>query len=161
GWLRTAGVAVREGVRLAGAAWDGDQWDVALNGGPGRIRARAVVDATGRAGRVARSQGARRHRLDRPVAVHWLLEANGAADVDSTTLVEAVAEGWWYTTPVPDGRRVTAFLTDGDLLPPRAARTAAGWTQRLGRAARVEAALALDGCRLHGAPRITDAGLAY
>ena len=31
------------------------------------------------------------------------------------TAVEAVEDGWWYTAPLPDGRRVLAFLTDADL----------------------------------------------
>jgi flavin-dependent dehydrogenase len=31
------------------------------------------------------------------------------------TVVEAVEDGWWYTAPLPDGRRVLAFLTDADL----------------------------------------------
>ena len=32
------------------------------------------------------------------------------------TFVEAVAEGWWYTAPLPGERRVLAFHTDSDLL---------------------------------------------
>ena len=31
------------------------------------------------------------------------------------TVVEAVEDGWWYTAPLPDGRRVLAFFTDADL----------------------------------------------
>jgi 2-polyprenyl-6-methoxyphenol hydroxylase-like FAD-dependent oxidoreductase len=33
------------------------------------------------------------------------------------TYVEAVKDGWWYTAPIPGGRRVLAFHTDADLLP--------------------------------------------
>ena len=36
---------------------------------------------------------------------------------DRRTLVEAVETGWWYTAPLPDGRRIAAFMTDGDLVP--------------------------------------------
>jgi hypothetical protein len=43
----------------------------------------------------------------------------GDDDEDSTTLVESVEDGWWYTSPLPAGRRIAAFLTDGDLLPTR------------------------------------------
>jgi flavin-dependent dehydrogenase len=31
------------------------------------------------------------------------------------TVVEGVEDGWWYTAPLPDCRRVPAFLTDADL----------------------------------------------
>ena len=34
------------------------------------------------------------------------------------TLIESVPEGWWYSTPLPGGRRVLALLTDADLLAP-------------------------------------------
>ena len=36
-------------------------------------------------------------------------------DAYSGTTVESVREGWWYTTPLPGGRRVVAYLTDEDL----------------------------------------------
>jgi flavin-dependent dehydrogenase len=159
--LRTKGVRVREGTRVTEQSWSGDCWDIALEGGHPAVRANAIVDATGRAARIARSQGARRRRLDRLVAAYWLLEAENDRDGDSTTLVEAVADGWWYTTPVPARRRVVAFLTDADLLPPREARTARAWNERLALAPRVREALADAGCRLHASPRITDAAVAH
>jgi flavin-dependent dehydrogenase len=36
------------------------------------------------------------------------------------THVESAADGWWYTAPLPGGRRVLAFHTDADLPPARA-----------------------------------------
>jgi flavin-dependent dehydrogenase len=44
------------------------------------------------------------------------------------TTVETVPDGWWYTTPLPHGRRVVAFVTDADLL--RGGRSAQ-WQQAL------------------------------
>jgi len=41
------------------------------------------------------------------------------------TAVEAVENGWWYTAPVPDDRRVLAFLTDADLPAARIAHNTA------------------------------------
>ena len=140
----------------------GDHWWARLADPPGTtVRARAIVDATGRAARIARSQGARRRRLDRLVAAYWMLAARGEPDRDCTTLVEAVAEGWWYTTPVPGARRVVAFLTDSDLLPGRHARTARDWRERVVRAPHISETLAGQGCPLHGNPLIVDAGVAH
>jgi flavin-dependent dehydrogenase len=31
------------------------------------------------------------------------------------TYVEAIADGWWYSAPLPEGRRAVAFHTDSDL----------------------------------------------
>jgi flavin-dependent dehydrogenase len=160
--LRTLGVRVRLGVRAAGQAWTGDQWRIGLDDHAGTaIRARVIVDATGRGARIARSQGARRRRLDRLVAAYWMLIVADAQDGDCTTLVEAVPDGWWYTTPVPGHRRVVAFLTDSDLMPPRAARTGRNWRARLAQAPHIRDRLASSGCRLHSRPPILDAAVAH
>jgi flavin-dependent dehydrogenase len=160
--LRTLGVRVRSGARVATQAWMGGHWRIGLHDRAGTaIRARAIVDATGRGARIARSQGAHRRRLDRLVAAYWLLDVTEAQDNDRTTLVEAVAHGWWYTTPVPGHSRVVAFLTDSDLMPPRAARTGHDWHHRVAQAPHVRDQLAGSGCRLHGIPPILDASVAH
>ena len=83
------------------------------------VEAPVVIDASGRAAVHARRHGGRlvvHDRLTAVVAVY----GRGDDDRDSTTTVEAVEAGWWYTAAIPAGRRVVAFLTDGDLLRPAA-----------------------------------------
>jgi flavin-dependent dehydrogenase len=75
--------------------------------------ARFIVDATGRSGALLRQLGVRRIPADRQVAILATFDDDG--DAYRGTTVEAVADGWWYTTPLPDGRRVLACLTDADL----------------------------------------------
>ncbi|MBR1066490.1 FAD-dependent monooxygenase [Bradyrhizobium liaoningense] len=111
-----AGVAVvRSGKRLraerSGALW--------LLGDPaerGRrcIVAPLVLQATGRAsGPIGPSE---RSAADRLVA---LLMYGPMPDGprEHNLLIEAAKDGWWYAAPLPHGRAVIAFLTDGDLLP--------------------------------------------
>jgi flavin-dependent dehydrogenase len=160
--LRSLGVRVRSEARVTCQAWTGEEWRIGLDDQPGiAIQARAIVDATGRGARIARSQGARRQRLDRLVAAYWVLIVADTRDGDCTTLIEAVRDGWWYTTPVPPHRRVVAFLTDSDLMPPRSARTGRDWHERLARAPHIRDRLASCGCRLHGRPPILDAAVTY
>lgn len=159
--LRAQGVRVRCATRVTHSAWHEHHWEVILEGNRPVTRARAIVDATGRAARIARSQGARRTRLDRLVAAYWLLANSHERGHDATTLVEAVADGWWYTTPLPGRQRVAAFLTDADLLPPRAARTTRDWQLRLTLAPHVAHAIASAGLSLNHAPLLTDASAAY
>jgi flavin-dependent dehydrogenase len=160
--LRTLGVRVRSAARVKRQAWTGEGWRIAVDDhATPVIRASAIVDATGRAARIARSQGARRRRLDRLVAAYWMLAAGDAYQSDSTTLVEAVPEGWWYTTPLPGGQRVAAFLTDADLMPPPPARTARHWQERLEQAPHIEDRLTSSGCALHSDPAILDAAVAH
>ncbi|HMN84913.1 MAG TPA: tryptophan 7-halogenase [Bauldia sp.] len=91
---------------------DGAGWRLETDGGE-TLDAGFVVDATGRSARVLRSLGIGRTATDRQVAVIATVRDTG--DAHAGTTIEAVRDGWWYTTPLPDGRRVIAFLTDADL----------------------------------------------
>jgi flavin-dependent dehydrogenase len=99
--------------------------------GPVVLQARRVLDCSGRSSVVALGRGARRILHDRLVAVAALHRPEREGDRDSTTLVEAVARGWWYTALLPGGLRVFAYLTDGDLLDRDACRDRAGWLRLL------------------------------
>jgi flavin-dependent dehydrogenase len=87
-------------------------WQVDLDDGTA-VGAAFLVDASGRAGAVLRRLGVRRRAADRQIAL--LATAPDDGDAYSGTTVEAVAAGWWYTTPLPGHRRVLAYMTDADL----------------------------------------------
>lgn len=106
------GVVVMAGHRVTGLTREDRHWRVALDRAA-PLRVRWVVDATGRAGAVLRRLGVKRLSRDRQLAFVAVLSDWG--DSYWGTTVEAVAEGWWYTTPLPGGRRVIAYLTDADL----------------------------------------------
>ena len=72
-----------------------------------------VVDATGRAGAVVGRLGISRVRVDAQVALVAVVSDAGGERV---TTVESVPQGWWYTSPLPGGRRVAALVTDVDLV---------------------------------------------
>lgn len=79
------------------------------------VRARFLVDATGPGAVLARRLGARPRALDRLAGfVRFFREGPGAPG-DGRTLVEAFADGWWYTAGLPNGLRVAALMTDSDL----------------------------------------------
>ena len=88
-----------------------------------------VVDATGRARRVAHALGARVEHGDRLVGFATVL-ADPAAP-GSRARVEAIRDGWLYTAAASSSRRVVICFTDPDLpvarlvrQPRRARRTA-------------------------------------
>jgi len=87
--------------------------------GPGRtnsIRARVVIDASGRAARFAQFTGTRRTIEDRLVAISLSYEVFADSRVyDTYTLVEAFADGWWYSAVQPDGHITVAVFTDADI----------------------------------------------
>jgi flavin-dependent dehydrogenase len=81
------------------------------------LRARFLVDATGRASWLARRQGARRLACDRLVGVISLFRAGAGAEHDARLLLEASEQGWWYSALLPEDRLAVAYMTDVDLLP--------------------------------------------
>lgn len=95
------------------------------------IESRFLVDATGRASSIARSEGSKRITYDRLAGfVGFLTPIPSAASVDDCLLVEAVDGGWWYSAKLPDRGMVAAYLTDADLRAPGRSELFAFWRQR-------------------------------
>ncbi|MEU5262763.1 tryptophan 7-halogenase [Amycolatopsis sp. NPDC021455] len=86
----------------------------------------AVVDATGRAARISRGLHARPARHDRLVCAARVVPRRGDEPF-CDTFVEAVAEGWWYSAPLPDGHRIVACFTDAPIAARAGLATPAGW----------------------------------
>lgn len=131
-----AGADWRYGQRLrACERAEGGRWRLEVESTEGTVTYEAdfVVDATGRAARLARALGARRVLYDRLVGVAAYFDTREGEGGDSFTLVEAVAGGWWYSARLPGGKLVAVYMTDGDLLDAGAARTTEGWLALLAR----------------------------
>jgi flavin-dependent dehydrogenase len=115
------------GWHLDRARFDGQLQALAVEAGAtvtrSTPRAAVVLDATGRASSVARAEGARVERVDRLVSVVGVLAARHG-DADARTFVSATRDGWWFSSLLPDGRRVAGFQTDRDLLDPDPAQWA-------------------------------------
>jgi flavin-dependent dehydrogenase len=87
--------------------------------------ARIVVDATGRAAVASRLAGRRLERRDRQIAAIAVVGPRPSSNAEDCSFVddpdndvvvtEACPLGWWYTVGLPQGERVVAFMTDGDI----------------------------------------------
>jgi flavin-dependent dehydrogenase len=155
---RAYGADWRYGHRLEDCRTRDGAWElhVRTDRGPSVLSSDFVIDATGRAARVARRQGARRVRYDKLVGVAAVLQSEGASVADSFTLVEAVASGWWYSAPLPAARLTVVYMTDGDLLRGVAADPA-GWRALLAEAEETLGRVGRGGYRLAAPPRVVPA----
>ena len=95
-----------------------------------QVQARVLIDATGRSARIAHRVGATRLAFDCLVGV-----AMQVGGIDTTcegyVMVETTADGWWYTSPVPDGSMMVMLMTDGDLCGRADLSSIATWWERL------------------------------
>ena len=73
-----------------------------------------VIDCSGRASLSAGD--ASLTRVDKLVACYAIVALDDEAEVAPATLVEAVAEGWWYMSALPGRRILVGYFTDSDLL---------------------------------------------
>ena len=120
-WLRNA--AAERGAELMSPAHvtamhvGNDGWHVSL-GDSGSIVARLVIDAGGRSAGVARHLGARRRVHDRLIS-SWPQGRVASAHIGAgLTYIQADEQGWWYSAPLSNDRRVLAFHADADLIEP-------------------------------------------
>lgn len=123
------------------------------------IECRWLIHAGGRAAATLRSCGVARCQTDRLIAFHTLLHANGASDFDGRTMIEAGADGWWYSVLLPAGERLVVYLCDQDIgLAERAALLSVeGFVAKLRAAPHLHQWCLAHGYRPIGTPRGADA----
>ena len=107
------GAALVLGAGLAALERVGDAWRLTLTDGRW-IRARYLIDASGRQSRLLRRAGQRQVALDRLACAYQLAEAASGED-DAAIYTHAAEDGWWYSAQIGDGRRLVAFHSDADL----------------------------------------------
>lgn len=98
------------------------------------IRARVLVDASGRKATLARSCKARHRVFDRLVGVAVLLSDPDASQ-HCYTHVEATEDGWWYTAPLPQHRTIVMLMSDADLVRAHRLDSEDAWRTALAKAA--------------------------
>ncbi|HET7460370.1 MAG TPA: FAD-dependent oxidoreductase [Longimicrobium sp.] len=131
------GVRVMRGARVESVVRrEGGGWTASLSPG-GAVTARVVVDATGARAGLARRLGARTAAVDRLAGFVRFFRGRGGGE--ARTLVEAFADGWWYTAPLPGGGRVVACMTDTDLGRELGLAGVDAWERMLGAAPLVRA----------------------
>jgi len=95
----------------------------------GSMTARFIIDATGRSANLARKLGAKKQHLDKLVGIYQYFQASEI--IDSSTVIEAVEYGWWYSAALPSGQRVVTLMTDADVARQNRYRTADKFRQAL------------------------------
>jgi flavin-dependent dehydrogenase len=142
--LLDLGGVLQLATRFVSAARTAEGFTLLTRGPAGNVtlRARMLVDATGRAAAVARRLGYRTVRRDRLVA----LMARTEPRAQCMPMIEASRQGWWYSASLPCGRVQAVYFTDADLLEKAGPRSS--WQASLCQAPHTRARLGHAGARL-------------
>ncbi|QDQ26577.1 NAD(P)/FAD-dependent oxidoreductase [Chitinimonas arctica] len=116
--FESAGGVLWRRAQLMAAVRDEDGWRLRVrrSGGASTVRARFVVDASGKAAAFGRLLGVKRLRHDRLAAVIATFQFGEGEAEDASTLVETYAGGWFYSAKQPGNRLVAALMSDSDLV---------------------------------------------
>lgn len=151
-----AGVSFLE-ARVAATSYQQGAFGVELTspgGDRAELRARGIVDATGRGAAAARALGARLVCAQRLIAVcAQSVRSASSAESDAVSFVEATQEGWWYSAPTRAGPYAVQFFTQPAL-----------WRKSRDIAAHLRLAPLTServGALSSGAPRVCSARSAY
>jgi flavin-dependent dehydrogenase len=110
---------------------DGWQLKVKHAGQQREIRARFVVDASGKTASFAKKEGHYRWMMDRLIAAVGIFHFSESVPQDTFTLVETEELGWWYSAKLPDGQMIVALMTDADLGQQQDLTTRSVWLSKL------------------------------
>lgn len=110
------GAALVTPARVAGLRRRGAGWGLTLvhAGRAVAVDARLILDCGGKASGLLGRFGAKRRRRDRLIC-SWIYGTTAGGREGGVVYTESAAHGWWYTAPLPGGRRVLAWHTDADL----------------------------------------------
>jgi len=121
------------------------------------MAARFIIDATGRKAKLAMQLGAKKQRFDKLIGIYQYYQdsASFKQSIDSTTVVEAMDHGWWYSAALPSGMRVVSLMTDSDCARRYRYRTAKNFHQALLNTHHLKATI--SGLHAESKPRVTAA----
>ncbi len=96
------------------------------------VRARFLVDATGRTAWLGRRFGAKICRFDRLVAIIGFLRTETESKFDDgRLLIEATELGWWYSVLLASGRTVASSMSDAGLVHDSGVSAEIAWRRHL------------------------------
>jgi flavin-dependent dehydrogenase len=158
---QVAGASVERDVAVREAEREGDVWRVQVDrggaAGEDTMRARWLLDCSGRAGVIARRGWRRPDSEARTIALAGIWERVEWPVEDPThTLVESYANGWAWSVPVSSSRRfVTVMLDPRVTTVPGRSELDAAYEAELARTPALRALV--DGATMVGAPWACDA----
>ncbi len=81
-----------------------------------QIRARYLIDATGRNSSLCRQSGGQLHKLDQLMGAGCFFSCPEHAENSQEQIIESCEDGWWYGAMLPNQHYVATFFSDTDII---------------------------------------------
>lgn len=148
-------VEIKLAMRATSVGKSRDGWHLGLSDGS-EIHTRFVVDATGRNAFFARKAGARAVALDHLAGFARFFTTGN--DAEQGTVIEAFADGWWYTA-LNGNSRAAVCMTDVDIARRLGLRDKERWMNQLSETCWIQRSVM--GATLQDTPMICAANSVY
>ncbi|EGM78557.1 flavin-dependent dehydrogenase [Rheinheimera sp. A13L] len=83
---------------------------------PFEIRARYLIDASGRNSSLCRQLGGQSHKLDQLMGAGCFFSCKEQTEGAQEQLIESTEYGWWYGARLPNQQYVATFFSDSDII---------------------------------------------
>ena len=113
---------------------DKNYWTVKLKHdikGNFTVRAKYLIDATGRSGSVGRKLGIESKRYDELTAIGKFLHVKASQQVKQDIIIEAVEDGWWYCATLPNQKMTLTFFSDAAIIRKKRLEKLENWNDML------------------------------
>jgi 2-polyprenyl-6-methoxyphenol hydroxylase-like FAD-dependent oxidoreductase len=105
-------------------------WQLTLSTGQ-TLTTDFVLDCSGRAASFAKTQGERQKGSQMVALCDFLTPLNQEVQRSRGVMIEAVEQGWWYSSLLPDGHLAIAYFTNRDIIANDDCRDIHRWQQHL------------------------------
>lgn len=129
-----SGATVLPRTKALEFSFENDFWEVLLEHqikGSFKIKAKYIVDASGRQSYVARKVGLDFEQHDELVAVGTFLHFDKNITLTQEIFVETVEDGWWYFATLPDNKVVVSLFSDADIVKEKQLHKAEHWVKEI------------------------------
>jgi len=95
------------------------------------VKARYLIDATGRMGSISRKIGITSKRYDELAAVGKFFYFESSDTVKQEIVIESTEEGWWYCASLPDRKMTLTFFSDAPVIKENRFEKTENWNRLL------------------------------
>lgn len=125
-----AGADLQLNTRMAECGREENDWILQTTGAVSDLRARVILDASGRSAWFSRRQKCECIPFDTLVGIAARVNRQQRRE-SCFTQVETIPHGWWYSAPISTDRFIAVLMTDADQVKLHGLNTRDGWMRAL------------------------------